>query len=168
MKIPIYRPVSWPAIVFQLAVVGVFAFGIALVFGVHEYSLAFLLGALAHAIIYRIARAVFTADHRRGIRLFRAKRFREAAPHFEASYAMLSRRPWLDRFRWLLLGSASSMSYREMALCNAAFCYGQFGDGSRAMALYEQVQQEFPDSGVAAASLNMLRSVQSPSVSTSG
>jgi hypothetical protein len=77
-------------------------------------------------------RALFTAEHRRGISLFHAKKFSEAAPHFEASYQALVRRPWLDRFRWLLLGSASAMSYREMALCNAAFCHSQSGDGTRA------------------------------------
>jgi hypothetical protein len=53
------------------------------------------------------------------------------------------------------------MSYREMALCNAAFAYSQLGDGARAIYLYEQTLLEFPDSSLAASSLQMLRAGQS-------
>ena len=161
-KPPMIRPVAWLGVLFQLALIALFAFLIAQVFSVREPAAAFFFSALTHAVLYRIMRAVFTAEHRRGISLFRAKKFSEAAPHFEASYQALVRRPWLDRFRWLLLGSAGAMSYREMALCNAAFCYSQSGDGTRATALYKQTLQEFPESSIATAALNMIRSVQQP------
>ena len=156
------RPVSWLAVLIQLVLVGMSAVVVAWIFRISEFPLAIFFGAIALSLIYRIARAVFTSDHRRGIKLLRPQKFAEGASCFEASYAAFQRRPWLDRFRWLLLGSASSMSYREMALCNAAFCYGQIGNGARTTALYEQALREFPDSGLAAASLNLLRSVQPP------
>jgi tetratricopeptide (TPR) repeat protein len=167
MKPPIVRPVSWTGVIVQLAVIAIFSAVIALLFRIRDYPLAIFFGAVTQSVLSRVARATFASDHRSGITLFRASKFSEAAPHFEASYAAFSRRPWLDRFRWLILGSASSMSYREMALCNAAFCYGQIGDGARATTLYEQALREFPDSGLAAASLNMLRSVQ-PTAATGG
>ena len=159
-KPPIIRPISWVAVLVQLALICVFALLIRVLFGVREPALVFLLGAIAHSVIYRLTRLLLTPEHRRGIALFRAQRFSEAAPQFEASYAALGRRPWIDRFRLLLLGSGGSMSYREMALCNAAFAYSQVGDGSRAVALYEQALREFPDSALAASSLQMLRAGQ--------
>jgi hypothetical protein len=165
-KPPIIRSISWLAVLFQLALIGVFAVVIALVFRVRDPIMAIFFGALIHSAFCRLAGAILSPDHRRGIALFRAKKFSEAAPRFEASYAAFNCRPWIDRFRWITLGSASSMSYREMALCNAAFCYGQVGDGTRATALYEQALREFPESSLAAASLNMLRSVQSPNATT--
>ena len=153
---------AWLGVLFQLALIALFAFFIASVFSVRESASAIFFAALTHAVLYRIMRKVFTAEHRHGISLFRAKKFSEAAPHFEASYQALGRRPWLDRFRWLLLGSAGAISYREMALCNAAFCYSQSGDGTRATALYEQTLQEFPGSSLATAALNMIPSVRQP------
>jgi hypothetical protein len=38
-----------------------------------------------------------------------------------------------------------------------AYCYGQLGNGEKAMELYELVLQEAPDHAVAKASLNLLR-----------
>lgn len=164
-KPPIIRPISGIAIIVQLALVCLFAVIIGVIFGVRDVALAFLLGAVAHAVIYRIARLLLTREHRRAIALLRERKFSEAAPLFEASYAALSRRPWIDRFRFFILGSGSSMSYREMALCNAAFAYSQLGEGQRAIQLYEQALQEFPDSSLAASSLQMLRAGQTVAAS---
>jgi hypothetical protein len=159
-KLPIIRPVSWIAVGVQLAIICAFALLIRLLFGVREFAPAFLLGAVAHSVIYRLMRLVLTPEHRRGIALLRAANFSEAAPQFEASYAALNRRPWIDRFRLLVLGSGGSMTYREMALCNAAFAYSQIANGSRAIELYEQALREFPKSALAASSLQMLRAGQ--------
>ncbi len=161
-KPPMIRPIAWPGVLVQVAVMAVSAFGIAWLFRVRDAAMAFFCAAVTHAVLYRVLRAVFTGDHRRGVRLFRAMKFAEAAPYFEASYRAMVRRPWLDRYRWLLLGGASAMSYREMALCNAAFCYSQAGDGARATALYEQALAEFPHSSLATAALNLIRSVTPP------
>ena len=156
---PIIRPIAWPAILFHIGLIAGVAALIAEAFHV-GFALAFVFTAIGHTIVFRVVRRVLSGDHRHGITLFRAKKFAEAAPYFEASYRAFSLHPWLDRFRWLILGSGSSMSYREMALCNAAFCYAQVGDGARAKGLYEQVLREFPENSIATASLNLIRSGQ--------
>ena len=158
---PIIRPVSWIGIVVQLGFICLLATIIAFVFGVREAALALLIAAAAQSVFARVMRLSLTSEHRRGIALLRQRKFSEAAPLFEASYASLARHPWIDRLRFVLLGSASSMSYREMALCNAAFAYSQLGDGARAIQLYEQTLREFPDSSLATSSLQMLRAGQS-------
>ena len=66
---------------------------------------------------------------------------------------------WIDRFRSIVLMSPSAVSYREMALCNVAFCYTQIGNGERAKEVYRRTLAEFPESGMAAASLRMLESI---------
>ncbi|MEX2316199.1 MAG: tetratricopeptide repeat protein [Pirellulales bacterium] len=63
--------------------------------------------------------------------------------------------------------SASAMSYREMALCNMAFCYAQAGDGQRAKDVYRQAIDLFPSSELARAGLRMLESVGKPSSASS-
>jgi len=145
----------------QLVFVSFLAVMVAFAFGVTVPTLAFLIAALAWSVFTRVLRLSLTSQFRRGITRLRKARFTEAIPLLEASYAAFARRPWIDRFRFVLLGSASSMSYREMALCNAAFAYSQVGDGARAIQLYEQALREFPGSSLATSSLQMLRAGQS-------
>ena len=119
------------------------------------YAVLALMGGL---ILWALlSREIFTRNHRRGMRMVRKKRFDEAIPHFEAAYAFMERHPWIDRWRSLVLLSISGMSYREMALCNVAFCYGQQGKVREATAIYEHVHREYPDNGIAISALNMLR-----------
>ncbi|RYZ22546.1 MAG: hypothetical protein EOO10_21625 [Chitinophagaceae bacterium] len=53
------------------------------------------------------------------------------------------------------------MSYREMALCNVAFCYSQIGEGKMAIDWYTRTLKEFPESGLAQTALRMLYSSES-------
>lgn len=165
-KPPLMRSVSWLALCFQVMLVGAVAFVLQLALRLPDWPIAFFIAAIVHLVFSGVMRSWLTRDHRAGIKRFRRGAFAEAAPLFEASHAAMVKRPWIDRFRWILLGSASTMSYREMALCNAAFCYSQVGDGARAVALYERALQAFPDSGLATASLKMLRSVQTPAAAS--
>ena len=60
----------------------------------------------------------------------------------------------------LFLLSSSRISYREMALINRAFCYTQIKEGEKAKELYKKALEEFPDSGMAKAGVNMLESLK--------
>jgi hypothetical protein len=51
------------------------------------------------------------------------------------------------------------MSYKEMALNNIAFCYGQLGKGKLSKEYYEKTLDEFPESGIAKAGLRLINSV---------
>jgi len=106
-----------------------------------------------------ILRNVFAKDHRHGIRLVRQNKFIEAIPFFERSVNYFTKNKWIDKFRSLTLLSSSKMTYKEMGLCNIAFCYSQSGDGSKAKEYYKQVLKEYPQNGLAIAGLNMLTSV---------
>ena len=52
--------------------------------------------------------------------------------------------------------SSSRISYREMGLLNAAFCFGQSGQRERAIEEYRRVLVEFPGSKMAEAALRLL------------
>ncbi len=77
---------------------------------------------------------------------------------FEASYKFFSDNLWLDKYRYVTLLNASSMSYREMALCNIEFCYTQMGEGKKAAIYYRRVLDLSPENGIAQAGLNVLES----------
>lgn len=83
----------------------------------------------------------------------------DAIPHFEKSYEFFARHIWMDKYRYLVMLSSGRLSYREMALINIAFCYGQAGNGIMARGYYERTLQEFPDSSVAKTALKFIGSV---------
>lgn len=62
----------------------------------------------------------------------------------------------VDRFRYVAVMSSSKMSYREMALCNVVFGYGQLGDCERVREYYERALREFPDNVLAKTALRTM------------
>lgn len=153
---PMVQQVSWPAVLPQLIAIGV-AIGIAYFLGVRD---AVLWGAVAYLAYSFGSRELIARAHRAGIRLVKQQRFAEAIPKFQESFDFFERNPWVDSFRSLTLMSPSAMSYREMALANIAFCYGQLGDGQQSRAYYQKCLELFPSSGLATAALRMLDSVR--------
>ncbi len=116
-------------------------------------------GAVAY-LAYSIGSRQFIARaHRVGIGLIKQQRFDEAIPKFQESLEFFDRHTWIDRFRSITLMSPSAPSYREMALANIAFCYGQLGDGEQSRLYYQRCLDRFPGSGLATAALRMLDSV---------
>lgn len=81
--------------------------------------------------------------------------FETAIVHFKESVDYFTRNSWVDQYRVITILSSSKMSYREMALCNIAFCYAQTGQAEKAKALYEEILEEYPD-GIAHYALNSI------------
>lgn len=156
-KLPRARRLCWQALGVQLAALAVSLAACRLLLGPHLWAL--LCGVLVYLLYARGARAVLLRHHAAGIAALRARRFREAVPEFEASYAFLERHPWIDRYRAVFLLSPSAQSFREMALLNAAFAQLQLGHAAEAKVLYQRTQNQFPASATAAAALRWLAAV---------
>ena len=152
---PIVRQISWPAVLPQVVALGV-AIAIAYVLRAPD---ALLWGAMAYLAYSIGSRQLIARAHRAGVRLVKQQRFADAIPTFQESFDFFERHPWVDRFRSLILMSASAASYREMALANIAFCYGQLGNGEQCRTYYQKCLERFPGSGLATAALRMLDSV---------
>lgn len=159
---PIIRQVSWPAVLPQLAAV-IVAMTIAYALGVRD---AVLWGVVAFLTYSIGSRQLIARAHRAGIRLVKQQYFEDAIPKFQGSFDFFERHPWIDRFRSIVLMSPSAAGYREMALANIGFCYGQLGNGEQSRTYYQKCLELFPGSGLATSALRMLDSV-SPAQETS-
>lgn len=115
-----------------------------------------LLGLWAYVMISISLRLGITPAHRKGVQAVKAGRFADAIPYFEQSRAYFEKRPWLDRYRYLLLLSTTAWSYREMAMANRAFCLSQLGRRTDSINAYEEVLREYPESALATVALRML------------
>lgn len=156
-NVPVVRRVAWLSVLLQLIIIALFTY----LFHLAGFSEPFVFAALSYSLLAFILRKSIANEHRTGMKLVKQHKFAEALSLFKRSVDYFTKHKWVDDYRSLTLLSASGMSYREMGLCNIAFCYSQTGNGEKAIEYYELALKEFPGNGLAVAGLNMLRSVQS-------
>ncbi len=161
---PIIKQIAWLSILPQLIVM-ITIFVICKLSGTSDPIFS---GAILYLIILITLRIVVPRNHRRGISLFKKKEFAAAKDEFIKSYEFFRKNSWIDKYRYLTLLSSSRISYREMALLNTAYCYGQIGEGHKSKEYYEKTLSEFPGSEIAIASLNMIKAAQKVPTSKSG
>lgn len=153
--VPTVRQISWGHLLLQFPLIGLFIYGYYLL----ELEYFGPWGSATYFLLALVLRGLLAGANHRGMQLVKQQRFAEALPFFERSVAFFTAHRWVDTYRFLTMFSSSSMSYKEMALCNIAFCYGQMGQGLRAKAAYERVLQEYPANGLAHAALNLINSL---------
>jgi tetratricopeptide (TPR) repeat protein len=155
-NVPTVRQVAWISMVPQLLFMGLLVFGYYLL-GTQDFI---LYGALTYLVISLGLRYLIPSDHRQGMTLVKQKYFQQAIPYFQKSYDFFTKYSWIDKYRFITLLSSSKMSYREMALNNIAFCYGQIGDGDKSIEYYNRTLTEYPDNELAKAGLNLLKATK--------
>ncbi len=152
-KIPVVRQISWVATIPQFIVL--IALVVWIVKSCNSSNAAILVLGL-YVAYSLLSRRLIASDQRRGIRLVKRKEFEKAISCFERSYDFFTRHPNLDRYRSIIMFSASLASYREMALVNIAFCYSQIGNGEKTKQYYRKALEIFPDSGIAQTGMNIV------------
>ena len=154
-NVPIIRQIAWISMIPHILIIGLLIY----IYALFGFTYPSIWGALTMLFVSFSLKALIVKQHLQGIDLVKQKKFAEAIPYFERSLAYFSKNAWVDKYRFLTLLSSSKMGYREMGLCNIAFCYSQIGDGAKAKTVYQQVLNEYPDNGLANGALNMLNSV---------
>lgn len=96
-----------------------------------------------YVIVARILRSTIAKNHRHGIKLVLQKKFAKAIPYFEKNVVYFSANTWVDKYRSITLLSSAKSSYKEMGLCNIAWCYGQLGDGQKQKSIMKKHRQNF-------------------------
>ena len=156
-RMPVVRQVHRISLIPQLAAIVGLALLTYAIFPGLGFIGASIIAALGYAVFCRVMRSLLTRDQALGMKAYQAQHFDDAILHFDNSYRFFSAHRKLDAWRSLIFGVASRDSYRIIALCNKAYCYGQTARGLVAMELYEQVLNEDPNCMLARASLTMLR-----------
>lgn len=156
MKIPVVRQYSYWALTVHVIILAVLI-GF-LCWREVEYGVIFLILLMYYGFTITL-RGIVAPAHVKGMRLIKRENYEEAIVCFQCSYDYFERHQWVDRFRFITMFSCSGVAYREMALCNIAFCYGQLGEGEKAGLYYQKVLDQFPDNMLAKMSLNLINSL---------
>lgn len=145
--IPVVRLSDPRLVLLQLALFGLLVAAWFLVFGA---DMATLFASGVTYLVYAYSmRWMFARHHRAGMAALRANDWPAAIEHFRRAAEDLRIRPWVDRYRGLVMMSTSAAPERELAIANIAFALLQQGDAATARDAYEQVLDEFPDSVLA-------------------
>jgi len=158
-NVPVVKQIAWISLVPHVGV----AFGLFFLFDALDPDKAVLWMFISYLALSFGLRFFLASHHRKGMKLIHLHLFAEAIPHFEQSVTFFTRHAWLDRYRYVTLLASSQMTYREMGLCNIAFCESQLGNGQTAKRLYEEIVSEYPANGIALTALAMFRSIESGS-----
>lgn len=155
-KTPTVRQIAWISVIPQLIIMGLL-----ILFWYQFNQQDFIIyGAVSYLILSYFLRNSIPKDHRSGMKKVKAEDFENAIPDFEKSYEFFKRNDWIDKYRFVVLLSSSRITYKEMALNNIAFCFGQIGQGDKSREFYERTLKEYPDSGIAKAGLRLLNSIK--------
>jgi tetratricopeptide (TPR) repeat protein len=155
LNIPIIRQIAWISVVPQALLILLIIY----IYDLLGFSEPALWGAATSIILSFGLRNLIAKSHRQGIKLVKEQKFKDAISFFEESVTYFSKNKWVDKYRFLTLLSSSKMCYREMGLCNIAFCHSQIGNGLKAKEIYQQVLTEYPENRLASVALNMLNSI---------
>src|SRR3954471_11945698 len=115
-EMPVVRQIRWIGLVQQAFAIAALSFAFHFAFPGVDAARSLFAGALVYLIFCRAMRFVFTREHRTGIAAYRARKFHDAIPHFEASYRFFSAHPRIEAWRYLLFATAGPNRYRTMAL----------------------------------------------------
>lgn len=155
-KLPTVKMVAWESLIPQAFIFAVIFF-IVKATGVDN---PLITACLIYLVLSKSVRAILSRYHIRGIKLLRKNEYSEAIIQFQQSYNYFKKHQWIDKYRYFTTMSSSKMWYREMALNNIAFCYGQIGDGLKARNYYLKTLEEFPENPLAKAALALMKAAE--------
>lgn len=117
-NVPIVSPVSWPAVLILIVFWMVL---MAVSFFLHQLE-GMMVASILFFILITALQQLIPKSHKKGMKAVKQKDFKSAIEYFKQSVDFFTKNEWLDKYRAVSMFSASKMSYREMGLCNIAFC----------------------------------------------
>lgn len=158
-NVPIVRAASWLAVIVIIFVWIIFMAIFTFLFQID----GIYIGSILFFILMVSLQRLIPTSLIKGMKAIKKNDFKTALEFFNKSVDFFTQYDWVDKYRAITLLSAAKMSYREMSLCNIAFCYSQTNEGEKAKDLYEQILKEYPDNGIAYYSLNSINTFSNKS-----
>lgn len=164
-KVPTVRNISYAGLIPPFASMAVMGFFGWLLVG---ETWGITVGFLVFIAFTILSRRLLSRDQIRGMKHLQKDELQEALACFERSYEFFSEHEWIDRFRALTMMTPTAFCYREMALCNIAYCHGQMGDGAKLKATLRRTLEEFPENPLALAGLRSFQASEKSALEERG
>lgn len=95
-------------------------------------------------------------DNYKGVQLAKKQKIEEAMQSFQDGLNYLSKHSWIDKYRWLVLFSASKYTYREIIMCNVASCLIRMNRKDEASILLNSINEQYPGNKLASAMITII------------
>jgi tetratricopeptide (TPR) repeat protein len=130
-------------------------------FDVKALSVYLQSAAVYFSISYSLRRLLVPKAHREGIALIKEENFEAAIPCFQKCVDFFTRHAWIDKYRAMTMFVSSKRTFREISLCNMAFCMLQSQKVNEAKRIYDEVLIEYPENTIARSAINTINSLTS-------
>jgi tetratricopeptide (TPR) repeat protein len=156
-KVPfVKKEIAWLSLIPRLLYLGL----LCLAFYPLDKKNFFIYAIIVHSIItFGLRKLAFPAVVHSSVALIKEAKFEEAIPYIKESIDYYDKRPWIDKYRFLLMVSSSKQCIMELLLCNLAFCHLQIGDVKVAKLTYEEVLSRYPENPNARVQLQTINAV---------
>ena len=146
-KVPFVKnEINWMAVIIKLS----FLIVLNLLFYFIDKKAFFVEAVFVYVMIsYSLRILVVPKEHRTGINLIRNEKFEEAIPYFQKCVDFFTKYAWVDKYRVITMFISSKRTFREISLCNEAFCMLQSKRVDEAKKNYEEVLTEYPENTIA-------------------
>ena len=115
--------------------------------------MAFIIASVTYLVLSKLSRNSFLKYHKNAIDHWAIYNYEMAISEFKASYEFFDRHKFLDKYRFVTMFDSSPNSYREMAIFNIAYCYGELGDNDAKEKCKDKLLELFPNGQIAKAIL---------------
>jgi tetratricopeptide (TPR) repeat protein len=159
-QVPLVRNINYPVFFLQLLLVTATIVGFVWLFW-PEWGTGSLVGLIVLVVYVKGMQWYLMRYHQAALKLIRAGKFDEALVPLQKALEFYTEHPGLDRWRHVLMATASRFSLREVAMMNIAYCFGQIGDKEKMIKHYERLASEYPDNMAAQNTLRFIDTLQS-------
>ena len=126
----------------------------------YNNQIFFVYALFIYLLIHYIAKySLIPGSTFTGVKLMKEDKYEEAMPFIQRDIDYFTEKAWIDKFRFVLMISTSSRSYREICLCNLAWCLLQTGKVRESKELYERILVQYPENPVAKTQLNTINMI---------
>ena len=143
--LPNVRKIAWLPVTLHIVFQAALIYSLWRSWFPNNLPLAMICGAGGYLVYSRLSRAIVLRHHRQGVKLLKAGMYQEAIEEFQSMYDILDRHKWIDRYRYVLLLSETSIPYGVSALCNIAYGYWMLNQNAKSLEYYRKTVQSYPN-----------------------
>lgn len=107
----------------------------------HSWLFAFMFGGTTYLILAWTLRLTLQRHHRKGLKLLRQKKYKEAAAAFQNSFSFFTKHPWIDKYCFITMFSSNAIPYGQMAVNNLGICYLHMGEDAKALEAFTKLAE---------------------------
>ena len=145
MDMPIFKKRSLWAEILQIFLLILSILACYKLIGEADFRYSLISGVLLYFLLTWFIPSFFINSFQKSVNACISKDYETAVENLKKSYKFFSKYPWIDKWRYILLGNTSSLSFKFLILNNLVFCYKQLHNEQKATYYMDIIEKTYPE-----------------------